>query len=73
MIRMPGALATAGLSSKMLLQVHDELIFEADESQVEETIRIARQTMSRATEPVLELRVPLKVDANAADDWEAAH
>ncbi len=73
MIRMPDALARAGLSSKMLLQVHDELVFEADESEVDETIAVARDVMANSPEPVLKLRVPLKVDAKAANDWEAAH
>jgi DNA polymerase-1 len=73
MIRIPGALAEAGLAAKMLLQVHDELVFEAPEAEVEATIEIARSVMEMAPEPALRLRVPLQVDARAGDDWEAAH
>jgi DNA polymerase-1 len=73
MIRMAPALAEAGLSARMLLQVHDELVFEAPEDEVEKTMEIARAVMEGATEPVLRLKVPLKVDARAGDNWEAAH
>ena len=73
MIRIPAALAEAGLSSRMLLQVHDELVFEADEAEVDKTMEVARSVMERAPEPVLKLKVPLKVDARAGDNWEAAH
>jgi len=73
MIRMPGALEEAGLSARMLLQVHDELIFEVPEAEAEKTMTVARQIMERAPAPALELKVPLKVDARAADNWEAAH
>ena len=73
MVRMPAALDAAGVTAKMLLQVHDELIFEAPEDQVEATIATARGVMEKAPEPALKLAVPLKVDAQAADNWEAAH
>ncbi len=73
MIRIPAALAEAGLSSRMLLQVHDELVFEADEAEVDKTMEVARSVMEAAPEPVLKLKVPLKVDARAGDNWEAAH
>jgi len=73
MIRIPAALAEAGLSSRMLLQVHDELVFEADEAEIDKTMEVARSVMETAPEPVLKLRVPLKVDARAGDNWEAAH
>ena len=73
MVRMPAALDAAGVKAKMLLQVHDELIFEAPEDQVEATIETARGVMEKAPEPALQLAVPLKVDAQAADNWEAAH
>ncbi len=73
MVRMPAALAEAGLGARMLLQVHDELIFEADEGEAEATIAVARRVMERAAEPAVKLGVPLKVDAAAADNWEAAH
>ena len=73
MIRMASALEEAGLSARMLLQVHDELIFEAPEAEAEKTMEVAQEIMERAPEPALKLRVPLKVDARAADNWEAAH
>ncbi|HEX5775849.1 MAG TPA: DNA polymerase I, partial [Caulobacteraceae bacterium] len=53
MIRMPGALRDAGLSARMLLQVHDELVFEASETEAEETCRVARTVMERAAEPAV--------------------
>jgi DNA polymerase-1 len=57
----------------MLLQVHDELIFEAPEDEAEKTMEVAQEIMEHAPEPALRLRVPLKVDARAAANWEAAH
>jgi DNA polymerase I len=73
MIRMPQALRDAGLKARMLLQVHDELIFEAPEEEAEKTMTVARDIMEAAPAPALELKVPLKVDARAAANWEAAH
>jgi len=73
MIRMAAALEEAGLSARMLLQVHDELVFEAPEAEVDKTMEVAQEIMERAPEPALKLKVPLKVDARAADNWEAAH
>ena len=74
MIRMPKALAAAGLTSaRMLLQVHDELIFEVGEHEADLLLKIATGVMERAPEPVMQLSVPLNVDAQAADNWEAAH
>jgi DNA polymerase-1 len=73
MIRMAPALAEAGLSARMLMQVHDELVFEAPENEVEKTMEVAQAVMEKAPEPALKLKVPLKVDARAADNWEAAH
>jgi len=73
MIRMDEALETAGLSAKMLLQVHDELIFEAPEAEIDATISTACKIMEQACLPVLDLSVPLKVDARAADNWDEAH
>jgi len=73
MIRMDDALDAAGLSAAMLLQVHDELIFEVPEAEVEATIRVVRSVMESAAEPAVRLRVPLKVDARAADNWDEAH
>jgi DNA polymerase-1 len=73
MVRMPDALREAGLQARMLLQVHDELIFEAPSGEAEKTMEVARQIMEAAPQPALELKVPLKVDARAAENWEAAH
>ena len=73
MIRVPRALADAKLDSVMLLQVHDELLFEAPADQVERTIAAMRGTMEAAAGPALTLTVPLTVDAGAADNWAEAH
>lgn len=73
MIRMPGALKQAKLDARMLLQVHDELIFEAPEAQVEATIKIASDVMEQASAPAVAMTVQLKVDTRAADNWDEAH
>jgi DNA polymerase-1 len=74
MVRMPAALEAAGLSStRMLLQVHDELVFEAKEKDVAKTIKVVAEVMELAPEPAMKLKVPLKVDAKAAGNWEEAH
>ncbi|HEY7799590.1 MAG TPA: DNA polymerase I [Hyphomonadaceae bacterium] len=73
MIRMPQALRVAGLKSKMLLQVHDELVFEAPEKEAKKLMEVASNTMARATLPVLELNVPLVVEAHAGKSWAEAH
>jgi DNA polymerase I len=73
MVRMPAALEEAGLSARMLLQVHDELIFEAPEAEAEVTCQIAREVMARAPDPAVALSVPLVVDARAAPNWDEAH
>ncbi len=73
MVRMPDALKDAGLGARMLLQVHDELIFEADDGEVDATIETVVRIMETAIEPALELAVPLKVDARAAENWDEAH
>jgi DNA polymerase-1 len=57
----------------MLLQVHDELVFEVPEAEVEATIPVIRRVMENAALPAVALRVPLHVDARAADNWEEAH
>ncbi len=71
MIRMPEAIAD--LPAKMLLQVHDELIFEVEDSAVDDTIAIAREIMQGAAEPVVKLNVPLIVDAGQGANWAEAH
>ena len=74
MIRMPGALAGAGLDhTTMLLQVHDELIFEVRESEIEKALPVVREVMETAAEPAVKFSVPIHVDAKAAANWEAAH
>jgi DNA polymerase I len=74
MIRMEGALCDAKkLGAQMLLQVHDELIFEVDEAEVEATIPVVKAVMENACHPAVEMSVPLQVDARAADNWDEAH
>jgi DNA polymerase-1 len=57
----------------MLLQVHDELVFETPEDEVEATLPVIRRVMVEAPHPAVRLEVPLAVDARAAENWEAAH
>jgi len=73
MIRVPKALADAKLSSVMLLQVHDELLFEAPEKEADRTVEVVRAVMEGAAGPALDLSVPLTVDAGIADNWADAH
>jgi DNA polymerase-1 len=73
MIRVPDALAGAGLSARMLLQVHDELLFEVPDAEVEATADLVKGVMEGACGPVMELSVPLVVDAGVADNWAEAH
>lgn len=73
MIRMPGALTDAGLSTRMLLQVHDELVFEAPEAEADRAIAVIKRTMETAAEPAVALTVPLVVEARAAANWDEAH
>jgi DNA polymerase I len=74
MIRMPAALRDGGLqSARMLLQVHDELIFEVKTGEVDRTISVVRRIMEKSAEPAAHLSVPLHVDAKAADNWDEAH
>jgi len=71
MVRMPEAIAH--VPAKMLLQVHDELLFEVDDSAVEELIQVAKQVMERASLPVVKLDVPLIVEAGSGPNWAVAH
>jgi DNA polymerase-1 len=73
MVRIEPALKQARLKTKMLLQVHDELLFESPESEAQEAIEVIRGVMIRAAEPAVKLRVPLEVDARAGPSWAAAH
>ncbi|MFT2210326.1 DNA polymerase I [Rhizobium giardinii] len=75
MIKMEPALEKAGLSQRvrMLLQVHDELIFEVEDADVETSIPLIVSVMENAAMPALDMKVPLKVDARAAHNWDEAH
>ena len=71
MVRMPNAIAH--LPAKMLLQVHDELIFEVNKDALNETTEVVRNIMEKACEPVVKLDVPLVVDAGFGSNWADAH
>ena len=73
MVRMEDALAKAKLNARMLLQVHDELVFEVPDAEVAKTIALVARIMTDAPKPAVALSVPLHVDAKAADNWEEAH
>jgi DNA polymerase-1 len=73
MVRMDSALSKKKLGAQMLLQVHDELVFEVPEGEVEKTLPIVTKVMVDAPMPALSLSVPLQVDAHAADNWDDAH
>jgi len=73
MIRMEDALAENKLAARMLLQVHDELVFEVPDGEVETTIPVVRKVMENAAFPAARLSVPLHVDARAANNWDEAH
>ncbi|HQY74186.1 MAG TPA: DNA polymerase I [Aestuariivirga sp.] len=73
MIRMQEALDAVKLSAKMLLQVHDELIFETRDEEIEATMKVVKHVMEKAPEPAVKLTVPLQVDARAAMNWDEAH
>jgi len=73
MMRMEPALEEAKLKAQMLLQVHDELIFELPEKEVKDTIAIVKEVMESAPHPAIALNVPLRVDARAAGNWDEAH
>ncbi|MGI9508843.1 MAG: DNA polymerase, partial [Geminicoccaceae bacterium] len=63
------ALERSDLGAKMLLQVHDELVFEVPESEVDQTADLVRKTMENAAH----LSVPLTVEVGSGPDWDAAH
>jgi len=73
MIRMDDALAAKKLSAQMLLQVHDELVFEVPDDEVAKTLPVVTKVMIDAPLPAVSLSVPLHVEAHAADNWDAAH
>ncbi|MCO4847479.1 MAG: DNA polymerase I [Yoonia sp.] len=71
MIRMPDAIAD--IPAKMLLQVHDELIFEVDADAADDLITAARGVMENASDPAVKLDVKLSVDAGQGASWAEAH
>ncbi len=71
MVRIPSAIAH--LPARMLLQVHDELVFEVEESAIPETIALVKAIMEGAHAPAVEIDVPLIVDAGVGDNWAQAH
>ena len=73
MVRMDAALAKKKLRAQMLLQVHDELVFEVPDDEVEATLPVVKKVMEDAPMPALSLAVPLAVDARAAHNWDEAH
>lgn len=73
MTRMEDALVQKKLSAQMLLQVHDELIFEVPDAEVEATLPVVQHVMQDAPFPAVLLSVPLHVDARAANNWDEAH
>jgi DNA polymerase-1 len=73
MIRVPGALKQNELSARMLLQVHDELIFETPEAEAEKAASVIKSVMEKAALPALDISVPLTVDAGIGDNWGEAH
>jgi DNA polymerase-1 len=73
MIRIPPALQERGLKARMLLQVHDELVFEVPDAEVEETAAVARAIMEKAHEPARKLAVPLTCEAGSGNNWAEAH
>ncbi|MCS6855610.1 MAG: DNA polymerase, partial [Elioraea sp.] len=69
MVRLPRAIADAGLSVRLLLQVHDELLFEVPEAEAERAAALVKRVMEGAAQ----LRVPLVVETGMGPNWEAAH
>jgi DNA polymerase-1 len=73
MVRMDTALAKHKLTARMLLQVHDELVFEVPDNEAQQTLPVVAAVMMEAPHPAVSLSVPLHVEAKAADNWDAAH
>jgi DNA polymerase-1 len=71
--RLPAALDAAGLNARLLLQVHDELLFEAPDDEIEATARLVKEVMEGACAPHCELSVPLVVETGWARSWDEAH
>jgi DNA polymerase-1 len=73
MIRVPPALEKAKLKARMLLQVHDELLFEVPKAEIDKTAEVVKAVMENACAPVLELSVPLVADIGTGPNWAEAH
>ena len=73
MIALPAVIASSGLDIKMLLQVHDELIFEVPDEQAERASALIREVMETAHKQVISLNVPLVAEAGIAKNWALAH
>ena len=69
MVKIPSALAAAGSQARMLLQVHDELVFELPESEIDNTAPLLKNIMENAAQ----LSIPLIVDYGTANNWALAH
>ena len=73
MIKIPQSLKNENLSTKMIMQVHDELIFEVQDEQISKTLEIVKREMSNAHKPIVELSVELEVEAAFGKNWNEAH
>ena len=73
MIKIPKNLKKENLKTKMIMQVHDELVFETKDSEIEKTMSIVIKEMSEAHKPVVDLSVDLKVEAASGKNWDQAH
>ncbi|MBX6320556.1 MAG: DNA polymerase I, partial [Rhodospirillaceae bacterium] len=73
MVRVPPALRRAGLKARMLLQVHDELLFEVPEDEAERTAALVKQVMEGAALPAVSLSVPLVAETGLGRSWAEAH
>ena len=73
MIRVVPALIEKKLAAKLLLQVHDELVFEVPTSELDATIQLVKQVMQDAPLPAIKLQVPLVAEAGHAQNWAEAH
>jgi DNA polymerase-1 len=73
MIRIPPTLAKHRLKTRMLLQVHDELVFEVPEKEVADVKTLVVDIMAKAPMPAVAFAVPIVVEAKSGPTWEAAH
>ncbi len=73
MVKMPNVISSLNLKTKMLLQVHDELIFETPDDEIDVAFKAIKATMESAHQPVLTLNVPITVDGGWAHSWAEAH